>query len=35
MDVTLIFSTALALCISGLMIYFAIGIHTTMPKVED
>jgi len=35
MDVTLIFSTALALALCGIMIYAVIGLHTTMPKVEN
>jgi hypothetical protein len=35
MDVTLIFSAALALALCGIMIYAMIGIHTTMPKAED
>jgi len=35
MDVTIIFSMALALALCGVMIYAAIGLHTTMPKAED
>lgn len=35
MDVTVIFSMLFALALAGIMIYFAIGIHTTMPKADD